>query len=155
MKVGCIMASRYCTFLRVLYSVLQTAHNLRLGLKNSLIGLTWKIIQRAPQTSKGVVPLSPHNNTIATRMKSPWLVRVSITNKEFKRGIGTLLDPCVNTMGRRPYCSSCMEVSYCTFRFGAIIQRDLRTLSLPRDSCAITNMRAWFELMQERQLTLN
>ena len=37
-------------------------------------------------------------------------------------------------MGRRPYCPSCMEVSYCTFAFGAIIRRDLRTLSLPCDS---------------------
>ena len=34
----------------------------------------------------------------------------------------------------RPYCPSCMEVSYCTFGFGSIIWHDLRTLSLPRDS---------------------
>ena len=37
-------------------------------------------------------------------------------------------------MGRRPYWPSRMEVSYCTFGFGAIIRRDLRTLSLRRDS---------------------
>ena len=43
-------------------------------------------------------------------------------------------DPCVNTMEWRPYCPSRMEVSYCTFRFGAIIRRDLCTLSLPHDS---------------------
>ena len=35
-------------------------------------------------------------------------------------------------MGRRPYCLSRMEVSYCTFGFGVIIRHDLRTLSLPR-----------------------
>ena len=43
-------------------------------------------------------------------------------------------DPCVNTMGQRPYWLSCMEVCYCTFGFGVIIRHDLRTLSLPCDS---------------------
>ena len=37
-------------------------------------------------------------------------------------------------MGRWPYCLSRMEVNYCTFGFGVIIQCDLCTLSLPRDS---------------------
>ena len=37
-------------------------------------------------------------------------------------------------MGQRPYCPSRMEMSYCTFGFGATIRRDLGTLSLPRDS---------------------
>ena len=46
----------------------------------------------------------------------------------------SLSDPCVNATGQRPYCPSGMEVSYCTFRFGAIIQRDLCILSLPCDS---------------------
>ena len=45
----------------------------------------------------------------------------------FKRGIGSLFDPCVNAIGRRPHCPSRMEVSYCTFGFDAIIRRDLRT----------------------------
>ena len=50
-----------------------------------------------------------------------------------KGGIGSLF--CVNAMGWRPYCPSRMEVSYCTFGFGTIIRRDLRTLSLlPPDS---------------------
>ena len=40
----------------------------------------------------------------------------------------------VNAMGRRPYWPSRMAVSYCTFGVVAIIRRDLRTLSLPRDS---------------------
>ena len=35
-------------------------------------------------------------------------------------GIGSLFDPCVNAMGQRPYWLSRMEVSYCTFGFGAI-----------------------------------
>ena len=49
-------------------------------------------------------------------------------------GIGSPFDPRVNTMWGWPYCPLLMEVSYCTFRFGAIIRRNLRTLSLPRDS---------------------
>ena len=77
-------------------------------------------------------------------------------SRNLKGGIGSLFDSCVNAMGWRPYCPSRMEVSYCTFGFGAIIRRDLCTLSLPRDSPrAITNMRAWFESTRERQLTLN
>ena len=51
--------------------------------------------------------------------------------KEFKSGIESLFDPCVNAVGRRPYCPSCMEASYCTFGFCAIIRRDLHTLLLP------------------------
>ena len=61
-------------------------------------------------------------------------IMFTVIIKEFKRGIGSLFDPCVNAMGRRPYCPSRMEVSYCTFGFGTIILRDLRTLSLPHDS---------------------
>ena len=33
--------------------------------------------------------------------------------RNFKGGIGSLFDPCVNAMGRRPYWPSRMEVSYC------------------------------------------
>ena len=54
--------------------------------------------------------------------------------RNLKWRIASLFDPCVDAMGRRPYCPSRMEVSYCTFRFGAIIRRNLCTLSLPRDS---------------------
>ena len=50
-------------------------------------------------------------------------------------------------MGRLPYWSSSMEVSYCTFGFGMIIRRVIH--------CAINYMRAWFKSTQERQLTLN
>ena len=43
------------------------------------------------------------------------------TLKEFKRrNRVSFLTPCVNAMGRRPYCPSSMEVSYCTCGFGAI-----------------------------------
>ena len=34
-----------------------------------------------------------------------------------KGGIGSLLDPCVNSMGRQSCWWSCMEVSYCTSGF--------------------------------------
>ena len=37
-------------------------------------------------------------------------------------------------MGQRQNCSSSMEVSYCTFGFGAIIRHNLCTLSLLHDS---------------------
>ena len=64
---------------------------------------------------------------------------ISHTDLEQTQGIlkgesGLFFDPCVNAMAWRPYCPSCMEVSYCTFGFDAFIRRDLRTLSLPRDS---------------------
>ena len=44
--------------------------------------------------------------------------------RNLKGGIGSLFDPCVNTMGWLPNWSSRMKVSYCTFGFGAIIRRD-------------------------------
>ena len=40
----------------------------------------------------------------------------------------------LNAMGQWPYCPSRMEASYCIFGFGANIRRNLRTLSLQRDS---------------------
>ena len=55
-------------------------------------------------------------------------------SSNFKGGIESLFDHCVNAMGQWPYCPSHMEVSYYTFGFGAIIWRDLRTLSLLHDS---------------------
>ena len=74
--------------------------------------------------------------------------------QNFKGGIGSLFDPNVNAIGR-PYWPSPMEVSYFTFRFGAISQRDLCILSLPCDSRRITYIYAWFKSTQEKQLTLN
>ena len=53
-------------------------------------------------------------------------------------------------MGRRPYCPSRMEVSYCTFGFGAICAHyRCRVIH-----CAITYMRAWVESTQEGNLRL-
>ena len=49
--------------------------------------------------------------------------------RNLKGEILSLFDPCINALGQWPYCPSRMEVSYCTFGFGAIIRRDLRTLS--------------------------
>ena len=63
-----------------------------------------------------------------------WQCHSGFEPRNLKGGIGSLFAPCVNAMGRRPYCSSRMVVSYCTFGFGAVIQRDLCTLSLPCDS---------------------
>ena len=56
--------------------------------------------------------------------------------KNFKEGIGSFFDHRVNALGRWPYWPSRMEVSYCTFELGAFIRRNLRILSLPRDSPA-------------------
>ena len=47
-------------------------------------------------------------------------------------GMGSLFDPCVITIGRRPFWLSHVEVSYFTSGFGVIIWHDLQTLSLPR-----------------------
>ena len=44
--------------------------------------------------------------------------------KEFKRGIGSLFDPCVNATGRQPFWRTHMEVSYCISGFSAIIRHD-------------------------------
>ena len=74
--------------------------------------------------------------------------------RNFKGGIGSLVDPCVKAMGRRPCWPSRMEESYCTFGFGAIIWRDLRTLSLPRDSqcnnlySSLFTTKVWFLKMK-------
>ena len=57
-----------------------------------------------------------------------------LRSRNLKGEIRFLFWPCVNTMSWRPYCLSRMEVIYCTFGFGAIIRRDLRTLFLPCDS---------------------
>ena len=46
-------------------------------------------------------------------------IPLSVTPKEFKRGIGSLFDACVNLHAYRAaagYCSSRMEASYCTLR---------------------------------------
>ena len=51
-------------------------------------------------------------------------------SRNLKRGIGSPFDR-VNAMGRRPYWPSCIEASYCTFHFGAIIRRNLRISLLP------------------------
>ena len=54
--------------------------------------------------------------------------------RNLKERIRSLFNLCVNAVGRHPYCLSCMEVSYCTFRFGAIIQHTQGTFSLLCDS---------------------
>ena len=86
-----------------------------------------------------VVPLLSLVWTLAPPPSHPHIQQVLnpqslVVPKEFKRGIRSLFDPCVNAMGRRPYCPSHMEVSYCTFGFGAIIRCNLHTLPLSHDS---------------------
>ena len=56
------------------------------------------------------------------------VILYSVWPKEFKREIGSLLDACVNTMGRRQFWWSHIEASYCTSGFGVIIWHDLRKL---------------------------
>ena len=64
---------------------------------------------------------------------SVWLRKLKVkVPRNLKRGVWSLFYPCANDMGRWLY--SRMEVSYCTFEFGAIIWRDLGTLSLLGDS---------------------
>ena len=74
--------------------------------------------------------------------------------RNLKGGIRSLFDPCVNAMGRQPYCSSHMEgvivPSDLARSFGAICAHRYRVIH-----CAITNMRVRFEFTQERQLTHN
>ena len=64
----------------------------------------------------------------------PNYINTWAVTKEFKGGIGSPFDPCVNAMRQQPYWPSRMEVSYCSSGFGAIIQRNLHTTSLPCDS---------------------
>ena len=61
--------------------------------------------------------------------------------RNLKGGIGSLFAPCVNAMGRRPYCSSRMVVSYCTFGFGAVISAICAHYRYPVIHHAVTNMR--------------
>ena len=68
------------------------------------------------------------------------LCRSHVT-KEFIRGNWVSFDHCVNAVGRRPYCSSRMEVSYCILGFGAICAHN-RYHVIHR---AITNMREQFD----------
>ena len=57
-----------------------------------------------------------------------------LLSRNLKGESGLFLTPVLTLWGRRPYCPSRIEASYCTFGSGAIIWRDVRTLSLPRDS---------------------
>ena len=78
----------------------------------------------------------PQNLVKAHKMLRP-RAKMTLENmfiqRNLKGGIGSLFDPCVNAMGWGGHIGHHLW-SYCTFRFGAIIRRDLYTLSLPRDS---------------------
>ena len=54
-----------------------------------------------------------------------------------------LFDTYVNVMEQWPYCMSHLEVSYCIFGFGVIIQYDLRTLASCDDHHATTIVCTW------------
>ena len=90
----------------------------------------------------GVTPLQRYNNCccknandVGANLRTYKDLRHNISEniKEFKRANLVSFLPLGNAMGRRPYWSSHMEASYCTFGFGVIIRRDLSTLLLPRD----------------------
>ena len=64
--------------------------------------------------------------------------------RNLRRGIGSLFDPCVNALGRRPYCPSRMEASYCTFGFGAIITKSQCTQTQSAKQVHITFVNAHY-----------
>ena len=70
------------------------------------------------------------------------------------KGESVSFSPCVNDMERRPYWVSLMEVSYCTFGFGAVIRRDLGTLSLTCNLSHNNHYARVIKSMRERQLKL-
>ena len=92
-----------------------------------------------------------------------WRVRSSVCvwgcfhsqPRNLKGEIGSLFEPCVNAVRRRPYWQLCMEVSYRTFRFSAIFRRNQSNYHYRVIHCAISYMRAWLKSMREMQLTLN
>ena len=82
-----------------------------------------------------------HNMTLESKESYPRHTKIVQNSLGFMPEVkplhklrGDLVLCALNTMEWRPYCPSRVEVSYCTFGFGAIMLRDLRTLSLPRDS---------------------
>ena len=85
---------------------------------------------------------------------TPVAVAKAYPPRNLKGGIWSLFEPCVNALGRQPYCLSCMEGSYCTFGFGAkiMICAHYHYSMIHR---GITDMRARFDFARERQLTLN
>ena len=52
-------------------------------------------------------------------------INYACDSRKLKGGIGSLFHACVNAMEQLPDCLSHIEMSYCTFRFGEIIRRDL------------------------------
>ena len=91
--------------------------------------------QKRDSKDKIPIGLNSSKRVVLSKMSTLcFTVKGRLTLRNLKGGILSLFDPCVNAMGQRPYWPSRMEVSYCTFRFGANILRNLRTLSSPRDS---------------------
>ena len=60
-----------------------------------------------------------------------------------------LFDPCA--VGQKPFWWSHMEVSYCTSRFGEVIQHDLLILSLVQVLLCDNLIHAWFKSRRKRQ----
>ena len=133
---------------------------------NQIIYLEQPTLQVIPSPFRSVVMkrhLSPRYflEIITIQLKDDDLLLVSylveliyICNyyqpRNLKGGIGSLFDPCVNAMGRRPYWPSRMEVSYFTLGFGVICAHDRYRVI----HHVITFMREWFESSWESQLTL-
>ena len=111
------------------------------------------------QGQLNVIPLCEwtwcHNLSWYTCVNFPmsWKQRV-----HFNQGIlkgGSLFDPCVNAMGRRPYWPSCMRLIIVPSGLVRSISAICVYHCYRVGHCAITYMRAWFKSTQERQLALN
>ena len=88
----------------------------------------WYILLNIVQSTEGSRLMSVICRHLLTCLLS------TVDKRNLKVGIRSLFDSCVNTIGRRPYWPSHVEVSYCTFGFDMIIRHDQGTSSLPRDS---------------------
>ena len=90
--------------------------------------------------ARGLCSLDPHQGaspleppSLVNNLGPPFPAAGSAPDKIlgiWKGALGLFLTR-VKAMEWQPYWPSHMEVSYCTFGFGAIIQRDLHKLSLP------------------------
>ena len=79
-----------------------------------------------------------------------WYRHISYLRQGKWRGNWVPFSLCVNALEWRPYWRSCMEVSYCTCGFGAVIRHNLRTLSLPCDSLRNNHYARVIKSTQER-----
>ena len=75
----------------------------------------WHALQRHVMTSHS---FSKMKRVWSLHYRIWYILVLSRISRNFKGGIGSLFDSCVNAMGRRPYWPSREGESYCTFGFG-------------------------------------